>query len=794
MTSMKHRIVMPKTLTESKAPDQLHAAYHITNALDVLFLARLSALRTKIPLDLSRPTCPRRFLSEWEGNPGDPERHRENGWVSEGINQAVASWGLEMSCMPWFRFLEYQPHHPGMPQHVDGRNIHPHTGQKSVATMLIYMSDCEANVSEIETGSGSDSGSSSSSGSGSGTTLFIAQKKSLTKKEKRAGMKKPPASILASFPCKRNTALIFPHQWLHAGDPVGNNPKIALRCELIFNTTIDSTSNSKQKLNPLTKDTDTKDTDTKDTASKGVRTATRHHLLLQPLHEYSNFLPAVCQMLNEQWPRSESSRTRWLRNSSPTLPTSYVLTCSNSESGENDVIGHARVAASLRVGGTTSVVSGIVTSLIIHKDHRRQGFGRVLLSLVEERCQTLHGFGRVVLWSNDQVQFYESCGYIKCTPLRVVSAAVSKLGTEGLNSLESMLKTRMRMAPEPELMATTKTEESNSSSAVTSSDASSTATATLKLSEEDTGDGADASMSTWLSKRVIEHFPTYRMDREDVVANIRVQLERQAPSYTIKKTLILLLDVPNEQQIGPCCGIAAMRCMRDYWSSQSVSTDFLHRMLQHDQNDVVHECRGGLGGLVQQKPNSSMLQIAISKQWTIDGEMFNTSRLSMLGANPCGMATRVYNQMPVKRLVELIELGIPIMVPFDKSQQNQEHAVSTDSGGRRAHWGIVRGVVRLLPSNSKVDSGVRWCESTSNTCKNHCFKSTLMTDEVFVVLQHTTHGKVSVVPFEQLLASNAQVDDCVVSDGLGIGWIETDRQLARTWLICWPENKLDLIE
>mgnify|MGYP001173569339 CR=1 FL=1 len=213
-------IQMPVTATVSTKikSEQLQTAYHITNALPEEFLACIDALRLQIPLDLSRPTCPRRFLSEWEGNPGDPERHKENGWVSEGINNAISTWKLQLKCMPWFRFLEYEPKHIGMPQHRDGSNVHPHTGQRSVATMLIYLSDCVVGVGD-ETGSG--------------TTLYIPTKP-LTKKEKRQGRLKSKASVLASFPCKRNTALLFPHQWLHAGDPVGNNSKIALRCELFF--------------------------------------------------------------------------------------------------------------------------------------------------------------------------------------------------------------------------------------------------------------------------------------------------------------------------------------------------------------------------------------------------------------------------------------------------------------------------------------------------------------------------------------------------------------------------------
>lgn len=220
-TSQARPIFMPGLIVETSSY-RLNTAYHIVDALPTDFLHRLDTLRPSIPLDLSRPTCPRRFLSEWEGNPGDPKRHRENGWVTLGINQAIKSWKLDvgLEAMPWFRFLEYPPKHDGMPPHTDGSNTHPYTETHSVATMLIYLSDCST---DEQVGDGD--------GDGGGTTLYIQRK--LTKKEKKIGEMKSQ-QVLESFPCKRNTAIIFPHQWLHAGDPVGENHKIAFRCELLF--------------------------------------------------------------------------------------------------------------------------------------------------------------------------------------------------------------------------------------------------------------------------------------------------------------------------------------------------------------------------------------------------------------------------------------------------------------------------------------------------------------------------------------------------------------------------------
>ena len=108
-----------------------------------------------------------------------------------------------------------------MPKHADGSNKHPYTGKPSVATMLIYLSDANG-TKHTQVGR---------KAVGAGTTLYVKHERS--KKQKKQGVVRRDA-ILESIPCKRNTALIFPHQWLHAGDAVGAHPKIAFRCELLF--------------------------------------------------------------------------------------------------------------------------------------------------------------------------------------------------------------------------------------------------------------------------------------------------------------------------------------------------------------------------------------------------------------------------------------------------------------------------------------------------------------------------------------------------------------------------------
>jgi len=241
----------------------LPAAFHVTNALPDSFLAQLDELRSRVPLDDSRPTCPRRFFQEWSeaatdepikgsaaaagasmeggGTWGSVARHYENGWVTKGLGECLDEWmgqldllgGRRLAAMPWFRFLEYGEG-GSMDRHTDGSNAHPaDPATRSVATMLVYLSSC--------------------ADGGGGTSLH---RKPLGKKKKngRGGDSahqggptgpartagKPAAAAAGSSDLievvvpARNSVLIFPHAWPHAGCEVRGDPKIALRAELYF--------------------------------------------------------------------------------------------------------------------------------------------------------------------------------------------------------------------------------------------------------------------------------------------------------------------------------------------------------------------------------------------------------------------------------------------------------------------------------------------------------------------------------------------------------------------------------
>lgn len=97
----------------SRTSDTLDCAFHITHALRAADLARLEVLRRSLPLDRSRPTCPRRFVTEKEivgaEGPTATSMRRADGWIGalmdrntsaeECNGRSVMSFSALFSCV-----------------------------------------------------------------------------------------------------------------------------------------------------------------------------------------------------------------------------------------------------------------------------------------------------------------------------------------------------------------------------------------------------------------------------------------------------------------------------------------------------------------------------------------------------------------------------------------------------------------------------------------------------------------------------------------------------------------------
>lgn len=164
----------------------------IRNGATEELLAKLDELRLSLPRDTRRPTAVRRFYDDRASSGGGD-------WVCSAVADVISAAGLDtrfMQTMPFWRFIEYSAG-GAMAAHTDGSNRHPSTGKGTTHTMLLYLSSCTSG----------------------GETALLAT---------RSGTEQ-----LAAVRPQRGDLLIFPHKCPHVGCTVGDEPKVALRGELI---------------------------------------------------------------------------------------------------------------------------------------------------------------------------------------------------------------------------------------------------------------------------------------------------------------------------------------------------------------------------------------------------------------------------------------------------------------------------------------------------------------------------------------------------------------------------------
>ncbi|XP_076312350.1 N-alpha-acetyltransferase 80 [Tachypleus tridentatus] len=137
------------------------------------------------------------------------------------------------------------------------------------------------------------------------------------------------------------------------------------------------------------------------------------------LHENPNLMKKCCEVLNEEWKRSESARMHSLEKSNHSLPISLVLV-DNVDHEDPEVIGHSRLCRVLDDN------SGCwIESVVIKKNRRNQGFGKLLMLKTEDYARRL-GFKTAYLNTIDKQDFYKHLGYIFCDPVSSDGGIVSK--------------------------------------------------------------------------------------------------------------------------------------------------------------------------------------------------------------------------------------------------------------------------------------------------------------------------------------------------------------------------------
>lgn len=166
------------------------------------------------------------------------------------------------------------------------------------------------------------------------------------------------------------------------------------------------------------------------------------------------YLEETAVLLNNEWPRSMVMRVRSLKSSMESvgkidLPKSFILVQKSS----NKVVGHLKLNFIQITGdkGEESMQnhdSAYLQSLIIHKELRGKGLGKLMMRHAEEfLAKNFNNFRVLYLNTKDQQRFYESIGYVRIEPflfhvIENQKSACSKM----ISNLLSSLNTGSRLA------------------------------------------------------------------------------------------------------------------------------------------------------------------------------------------------------------------------------------------------------------------------------------------------------------------------------------------------------------
>lgn len=147
---------------------------------------------------------------------------------------------------------------------------------------------------------------------------------------------------------------------------------------------------------------------------------------LVPLYTNPSLNIQVAELLNSEWPRNMTARLHSLK-SSESLPCSLVL-LSTSDSA---VIGHSKIS---QVIGKPNDV--IIESVVIRKDLRGNGYGRILMECTEKHSKKL-GYTSAHLSTHDKCKFYERLGYVYSNPVNPVRASSKFIMNSKFAQMES---------------------------------------------------------------------------------------------------------------------------------------------------------------------------------------------------------------------------------------------------------------------------------------------------------------------------------------------------------------------
>lgn len=135
----------------------------------------------------------------------------------------------------------------------------------------------------------------------------------------------------------------------------------------------------------------------------------QENLQVLRLHENPQYLKTCCELINDEWPRSETARMMSLQASCDRLPTSLILV-----NDEKLLLGHCKLTAIPALPE-----SCFIETVVINKSLRGQKLGSYLMRQVEKYCKNVLSLKMLHLSTKGQENFYTKLGYEICAPVSI---------------------------------------------------------------------------------------------------------------------------------------------------------------------------------------------------------------------------------------------------------------------------------------------------------------------------------------------------------------------------------------
>jgi GNAT superfamily N-acetyltransferase len=372
----------------------------------------------------------------------------------------------------------------------------------------------------------------------------------------------------------------------------------------------------------------------------------------------------------------------------PQLPCSYLLI-------ENQtVVGHGRLTECFEGAGGRAAAA---TYILVIDKLRNQGYGSQLMALLERTCIDL-GYHYLYLWTASAIPFYCKIGYCRTERVSLFSACLKTLQCDQVSNLEAILAKRSSGRG----TATRRQHE------------------TVMLPPDAVTEG-----DIWMRKRLVESVASVTVSMEQ-----RIDEVKSAISYRPDLHWELLMQhIPWQQQVGPSCGLAALRMLRDFYYSIG--------------NDSTKEH----GNVELQMP--SLLVEAQSKGYTIDGEIFDVGNLLKL-ALFCGLHGEVwsFSACPPSKVLEVLRSGGTIIVPYDSQPSTKRPCKNL---GQTAHYGIIIGILFGFPADRFSDLHIiDTTEGLSSSAED--------ARGVLLLVQHSLSTKLAIACWSEFFDSNQQLE------------------------------------